>query len=100
MNNRISHLLIFSFVLYLSGSCNKPQVNLKNGDVVIRGKDTFDVQIDTHVIVNSVRINPENILQESSPLWLNTTDKDSTFKSKERRDQGSIQVYQILKRRK
>jgi hypothetical protein len=43
---------------------------------------------------------PRNVMEEASPVWLNRTDLDSTFKTKSPRPIGSTQVYKIAKKRK
>jgi hypothetical protein len=101
MKNKSIYILLFMVVSYVAASCNSEKVNLREGDIVINDGDTFDVHIDTHRIVKSIKVYPSNVLQEgSSSVWLNTTDKDSTFRSSENRQIGSIQIYQILKKRK
>jgi hypothetical protein len=103
MRNRIIRIFSLVLVTYTIGSCTENNVGkngLKEGDIVVKNKDTFDVHIDTHRIVTSIKLRPINALQEASPVWLNTTDKDSTFKSFSSREIGSTQIYQILKRRK
>ena len=67
---------------------------------MIIGKDTFDIYVDTHRVVSSERIPPRNVMEEGSPVWLNGTDLDSTFKTASHRPIGSIQVYKIVKKRK
>ncbi len=71
-----------------------------DGSVIVSGKDTFDISVDTHTVVSSERMPPRNVMEEASPVWLNRTDLDSTFKTKSPRPIGSTQVYKIAKKRK
>lgn len=93
-------LIYFSLVIGLLSACNNIPDNPKNGDVVLIGSDTFDVHVDTHIIVRSVRLHPANIMEEADPYWMNTTDRGETFRSKNERLIGSYQVYQTYKKRK
>lgn len=71
-----------------------------DGDVIVSGEDTFDIIVDTHRVISSERLPARNVLEEGSPVWLNTTDLDSTFKSRSYIPIGSTQIYKIAKRRK
>jgi hypothetical protein len=71
-----------------------------DGDVLIIGKDTFDVVVDIHTVIRSEKIPPRNVIEEGSPDWLNTTDLDSTYETDSHIHVGSIQVYIIAKKRK
>ena len=71
-----------------------------DGDIIVSGKDTFDITVDTHIVIGSERIPPSSVLEESSPVWLYRTNLDSTFKSRKNIPIGSKQVYKIAKKRK
>lgn len=71
-----------------------------NGDILILGKDTFDVTVDTHTVISSKRIPARNIMEEGSQVWLNRTDLDSTYETRSHIPVGSKQVYIIAKKRK
>ena len=71
-----------------------------DGDIVILGKDTFDITVDTHTVISSEVIRPRNVMEEGSPVWLNRTNLDSTYKTKSHVPVGSKQVYKIAKKRK
>jgi hypothetical protein len=71
-----------------------------NGDVIVSGTDTFDIIVDTHTVVSSERLPARNVMEEGSPVWINTTNLDSTFKSRSYIPIGSTQVYKIAKKRK
>ena len=90
-------------IIFLSSCESKEQKAISmaaDGDVMIIGKDTFDIYVDTHRVVSSERIPPRNVMEEGSPVWLNGTYLDSTFKTASHRHIGSIQVYKIVKKRK
>ena len=97
--------ILFStlLIIFLASCESKEQKAISkaaDGDVMIVGKDTFDIYVDTHRVVSSERIPPRNVMEEGSPVWLNGTDLDSTFKTASHRPIGSIQVYKIVKKRK
>lgn len=71
-----------------------------NGDILISGKDTFDIIVDTHTVISSERIPARSAIEEGSPAWINRTNLDSTFKTREHRQIGSIQVYKTARKRK
>jgi len=71
-----------------------------NGDILISGKDTFNITVDTHIVISSERIPPRNVMEEVSPIWLNKTNLDSTYETKSHIPVGSKQVYKIAKKRK
>ena len=70
-----------------------------DGDILISGKDTFDVTVDTHIVISSERIPPRNVMEEVFPVWLNKTNLDSTYKTKSYIPVGSKQVYKIAKKK-
>jgi len=70
-----------------------------DGDILISGKDTFDVTVDTHIVISSERIPPRNFMEEVSPVWLNKTNLDSTYETKSHIPVGSKQVYKIAKKK-
>jgi hypothetical protein len=97
--------ILFSalLIIFLASCESKEQKAISkaaDGDVMIVGKDTFDIHVDTHRVVTSERIPPRNVMEEGSPVWLNRTDLDSTFKTTTHRPIGSTQVYKIAKKRK
>ncbi len=71
-----------------------------DGDVIVSGNDTFDISVDTHTVISSERLPARNVMEEGSPVWINTTNLDSTFKSRTYIPIGSTQVYKTAKRRK
>ena len=102
MKNKIFFTMIT--VCLLMASCvtktGKAIDKAVNGDVIVSGIDTFDIIVDTHTVVSSEIMPPRNVTEEGSPVWLNKTDLDSTFKTRSPRPIGSIQVYKIAKKRK
>ena len=70
-----------------------------NGDILISGNDTFDVTVDTHIVISSERIQTRNVMEEVSPVWLNKTNLDSTYETKSHIPIGSKQVYKIAKKK-
>lgn len=95
----LKYFYLLSLIICLSLSC-KSKSAYENGDVVVIGKDTFDVSVDTHRIVEVRRIHPRNILEESSPSYLIKTNLDSCYISQDHRKIGDFQIYQILTKRK
>lgn len=100
----MKNIIFFAFISLLIASCESREQKIiskaVDGDIMITGKDTFDIIVDTHRVVSSEIIHPRNVMEEGSPVWLNRTDLDSTFKTKSHRPIGSIQVYKIAKKRK
>ena len=93
----ISLCLLMAYCVAKTGRSIDKSVD---GDIIILGKDTFDIFVDTHRVVSSERIPPRNVMEEGSPVWLNRTHLDSTFKTSSPRPIGSTQVYKIAKKRK
>ena len=90
-------------IIFLASCESKKQKAISkaaDGDVMIIGKDTFDLIVDTHTVVTSERLPARNVMEEGSPVWINTTNLDSTFKSRSHVPIGSTQVYKIVKKRK
>ena len=90
-------------IIFLASCKSKEQKAISkasDGDVMIIGKDTFDIYVDTHRVVSSERLPARNVMEEGSPVWINTTNLDSTFKSRSHVPIGSTQVYKIVKKRK
>jgi len=90
-------------IIFLASCESKKQKAISkaaDGDVMIIGKDTFDIYVDTHRVVSSERLPARNVMEEGSPVWINTTNLDSTFKSRSHVPIGSTQVYKIVKKRK
>lgn len=100
----MKNIIFFTFISLLIASCESREQRIiskaVDGDVMVAGKDTFDIIVDTHRVVSSERIPARNVMEEGSPVWLNRTDLDSTFKTKSHRPIGSVQVYKIAKKRK
>jgi hypothetical protein len=100
----MKNIIFFALTSLLISSCESREQKIiskaVDGDIMITGKDTFDIIVDTHRVVSSEIIPPRNVMEEGSPVWLNRTDLDSTFKTKSHRPIGSIQVYKIAKKRK
>jgi hypothetical protein len=97
--------ILFSalLIIFLASCESKEQKAISkaaDGDVMIIGKDTFDLIVDTHTVVTSERLPARNVMEEGSPVWINTTNLDSTFKSRSHVPIGSTQVYKIAKKRK
>ncbi len=101
MKNNIFFPLI---MMYLFTSCTsnerKTMDKAVDGDVMIMGKDTFDVCVDTHTVISSAQMPPGNVMEESSPVWINKTDLDSSFKTRSHIPVGTKQVYKFFKKRK
>ena len=97
-------ILFSALVIILLASCGSREQKViskaVDGDVMVIGKDTFDIFVDTHRVVSSERIPPRNVMEEGSPVWLNLTHLDSTFKTSSPRPIGSTQVYKTAKKRK
>lgn len=89
-------LLLTSCVLKTGKSIDR-EINEK---FIVSGTDTFDITVDTHTVIRSERLPARNVTEEGSPVWINTTNLDSTFKSKSHIQVGSTQVYKIAKKRK
>jgi hypothetical protein len=90
-------------IIFLASCESKKQKAISkaaDGDVMIIGKDTFDIYVDTHTVVTSERLPARNVMEEGSPVWINTTNLGSTFKSRSHVPIGSTQVYKIVKKRK
>ena len=102
MKNTIFFTVIFLCLLATScvSETGKAIDKVVDGDVIVSGNDTFDIKVDTHTVISSERLPPRNVMEEASPVWLNTTDLDSTFKSRTYIPIGSTQVYKTAKRRK
>ena len=102
MKNQPFLALVILCLAFTSCKSDKPSAIDKavDGDVIVSGKDTFDISVDTHTVISSVRIPPRNVTEESSPVWLYRTNLDSTFKSRKNIPIGSTQVYKIAKKRK
>ena len=102
MKNKIFFILLATSLLI--SSCRTGNKNAiekaVNGDILILGKDTFDVTVDTHTVISSKRIPARNIMEEGSQVWLNRTDLDSTYETRSHIPVGSKQVYKIAKKRK
>lgn len=97
--------ILFSalIIIFLSSCESREQKVISkavDGDVMVMGKDTFDIFVDTHRIISSERMDPRNVMEEGSPVWLNRTHLDSTFKTNSPRPIGSTQVYKTAKKRK
>lgn len=93
------YLYLFALVTLISLSCKSKSV-YKTGDVVIMNKDTFDVIVDSHRIIEIHKLHPRNVLEEGSPMYLVRTHLDSTYTSQNPGKIGDIQVYQIFTKRK
>ena len=102
MKNKIFFTLLGLAVLITSCKTGEQKAIEKavDGDVLVIGKDTFDVVVDTHTVIRSEIIPARNVMEEGSPLWLNTTNLDSTYKTASHVNVGSKQVYKIAKKRK
>ena len=90
-------------IIFLASCKSKEQKAISkasDGDVMIIGKDTFDLIVDTHTVVTSERLPARNVMEEGSPIWLNRTDLDSTYETRSHIPVGSKQVYKIAKKRK
>ena len=102
MKNKIFFTLLVLSLLITSCKTGEQKAIEKavNGDILVIDKDTFDVIVDTHTVISSERILPRNVMEEGSPVWLNTTDLDSTYETASHIHVGSKQVYKIAKKRK
>ena len=102
MKNKIFFILLATSLLI--SSCRTGNKNAiekaVNGDILISVNDTFDVTVDTHIVISSERIQTRNVMEEVSPVWLNKTNLDSTYETKSHIPIGSKQVYKIAKKRK
>lgn len=97
-----SKLLLLIIITVLLFSCEEHNaiLNSKDGDVIIIEKDTFDVVVDSHIVMSSVKIHSRNVTEYLSPVWTNKTNLDSTFNTRSEMPIGSIQVYKFIKKRK
>ena len=102
MKNKIFFTLLATSILITSCRTGDKKAIEKavDGDILISGKDTFDITVDTHTVISSERIIPRNVMEEGSPIWLNRTDLDSTYETRAHIQVGSKQVYKIAKKRK
>jgi hypothetical protein len=102
MKNKIFFTLLGLAMLITSCKTGEQKAIEKavDGDVLVIGKDTFDVVVDTHTVIRSEVIRPRNVMEEGSPVWLNRTNLDSTYETKSHVPVGSKQVYKIAKKRK
>ena len=102
MKNKIFFTLLATSILIASCRTGDKKAIEKavDGDILISGKDTFDITVDTHTVISSERIPPRNVMEEGSPVWLNRTNLDSTYKTRSHIQVGTKQVYKIAKKRK
>jgi hypothetical protein len=102
MKNNIFFTIILLCLLLAScvSETGKAIDKAVNGDVIVSGNDTFDIVVDTHTVISSERLPARNVMEEGSPVWLNTTNLDSTFKTRTYIPIGSTQVYKTAKKRK
>ena len=101
MKNKIFFTLLATSILIASCRTGDKKAIEKavDGDILISGKDTFDITVDTHTVISSERIPPRNFMEEVSPVWLNKTNLDSTYETKSHIPVGSKQVYKIAKKK-
>jgi hypothetical protein len=102
MKNKIFFILLATSLLISSCRTGDKKAIEKavDGDMLISGKDTFDITVDTHTVISSERIPPRNVMEEGSPVWLNRTNLDSTYETRSHIQVGTKQVYKIAKKRK
>lgn len=70
--------IFLSFICFMS--CKNVDMNkTKSGDLVIIGKDSFTVNVDTFRVIATNKSNPRNVLEEADPRYENLTDKGKVF---------------------
>ena len=102
MKNKIFFTLLGLSMLIASCKTGEQKAIEKavDGDVLVIEKDTFDVVVDSHIVMSSVKIHSRNVTEYLSPVWTNKTNLDSTFNTRSEMPIGSIQVYKFIKKRK